>query len=57
VLKGSVDVAGFRAEKHEALFLNLGEKVEAEVDADSRFVLIGGKPHGESVVLRGSFVY
>lgn len=57
VLEGNLDVAGSKAKKNEAALLTMGKKVEITTEENSRFVLIGGRPHRELITLRGSFVY
>lgn len=57
VLKGNLEVADSKAKKNEAALLTMGKRVEVITEEDSRFVLIGGRPHREPITLRGSFVY
>lgn len=57
VLKGSLNVAETAAKKNEAVLLTMGKKVEITMERNSQFVLLSGKPHGEPIILKGSFVY
>jgi len=57
VLEGGLTLGRSKLGRGEAGLLTTGERVEAAADGETRFVLIGGKPHGEPIVLRGSFVY
>jgi redox-sensitive bicupin YhaK (pirin superfamily) len=57
VLEGILDIANSKVKKNEAALLTMGKKIETIAKEKSRFVLIEGKPHGEPITLRGSFVY
>ena len=57
VLNGTVTIDRSKVRTSEAALLTLGEEVEVAAYEKSRFVLIGGKPHREPIILRGSFVY
>lgn len=57
VLNGTVTLDRSKVRMSEAALLTLGEGVEVTAYEKSRFVLIGGKPHREPIILRGSFVY
>ena len=57
VLEGGVSVGGKAVGVCEAALLTGGEVVEVVSEGKARFVLIAGKPHGEPIALRGSFVY
>ncbi len=57
VLEGSLTIAGTSVNRGEAALLTMGKKVEVVMEEKTRFVLIGGKPHGEPIILKGSFVY
>jgi redox-sensitive bicupin YhaK (pirin superfamily) len=57
VLEGRLVLARSQIGIGEAALLTAGERVKVATDEKTRFVLIGGKPHGEPIILRGSFVY
>lgn len=57
VLEGSLTIAGTSVNRGEAALLTMGRKVEVAAEKKARFVLIGGKPHGEPIILKGSFVH
>jgi redox-sensitive bicupin YhaK (pirin superfamily) len=57
VLEGAVKLGSVVVGKGEAGLLTGGDLVELSAADLARFVVIGGKPHGEEIVLRGSFVY
>ena len=57
VLEGAVEVDDTVVSKSEAGLLTQGDLIELSGDEHSRLVIIGGKPHGEKMVIRGSFVY
>ena len=56
-LEGNLAIADSTVKKSEAALLTTGNKVEIKTEKNSRFVLIGGKPHREPIILKGSFVY
>jgi len=56
-LEGNLAIADSTVKKSEAALLTTGNKVEVKTEKNSRFVLIGGKPHREPIILKGSFVY
>jgi redox-sensitive bicupin YhaK (pirin superfamily) len=57
VLEGAVKIGDAEVRKSEAALLTEGDSIELSDTESARVVIIGGKPHGEEVVLRGSFVY
>jgi redox-sensitive bicupin YhaK (pirin superfamily) len=57
VLEGSVKLGYVMVGKGEAGLLTEGDSIELSAAETARVVVIGGKPHGEEIVLRGSFVY
>jgi len=57
VLEGTLSLSNSQIRRGEAALLTAGETVEAVAEDAARFALMAGKPHGEPVVLRGSFVY
>jgi redox-sensitive bicupin YhaK (pirin superfamily) len=57
VLEGTVKIADTEVGKSEAALLTEGDTVTLSAVEPARLVVIGGKPHGEEIVLRGSFVY
>jgi redox-sensitive bicupin YhaK (pirin superfamily) len=57
VLEGTAKLGNTILSKSEAGLLTEGESVELSALKSARVVVIGGKPHGERIVLRGSFVY
>lgn len=57
VLEGAVKIGDAEVGKGEAALLTEGDSIELSAAEPARLVVIGGKPHGEEIVLRGSFVY
>lgn len=57
VLEGAVKIGDTEVGKTEAALLTEGDSIELSASEPARLVIIGGKPHGEEIVLRGSFVY
>jgi redox-sensitive bicupin YhaK (pirin superfamily) len=57
VLEGTVKIADAEVQKSEAAMLTEGDSVALSSMATARLVIIGGKPHGEEIILKGSFVY
>jgi quercetin 2,3-dioxygenase len=57
VLEGTVKIGNTVVSKSEAGLLTEGDSVDLSAAEPARIVVIGGKPHGEEIVLRGSFVY
>lgn len=57
VLEGNVEVRDTALGKSEAALLTGGDSIELSATKPARLVVIGGKPHGEQIVLAGSFVY
>lgn len=57
LLEGALIIGPSQVKKSEAALLTTGGKVETAATEETRFVLISGKPHGEPITLRGSFVY
>jgi len=57
VLKGTVKLGNTIVRKSEAGLLTEGESIELSAPESARVVVISGKPHGEQIVLKGSFVY
>jgi redox-sensitive bicupin YhaK (pirin superfamily) len=57
VLNGIIILDRSKVRPGEAALLTLGEDVEVATQEMSKFVLIGGKPHREHIILSGSFVY
>jgi hypothetical protein len=57
VLEGTIKIGGTMVSKSVAGLLTDGDSVEISADDPARLVVIGGKPHGEEIVLRGSFIY
>jgi redox-sensitive bicupin YhaK (pirin superfamily) len=57
VLEGTVKIGNTEVGKSEAGLLTEGDSIELSAPAFARLVVIGGKPHGEEIILRGSFVY
>jgi redox-sensitive bicupin YhaK (pirin superfamily) len=57
VLEGIVKLGSAVVSKSFAGLLTNGDSIELSAAEPARFVIIGGKPHGEEIVLRGSFVY
>lgn len=57
VLEGVLSVDNSKIHEGEVGLLTLGERVEATAEEKARFVLVGGRPHGEPIILRGSYVY
>jgi len=56
-IEGNLAIADLAVKESEAALLTTGNKVEIKTEKNSRFVLIGGKPHREPIILKGSFVY
>lgn len=57
VLEGTVKLGNTLLSKSKAGLLTEGKSIELSSPEPARLVVIGGKPHGERIVLRGSFVY
>jgi redox-sensitive bicupin YhaK (pirin superfamily) len=57
VLEGTIKLGNTMVSKSVAGLLAKGDSIELSAAEPARLVVIGGKPHGEEVVLRGSFVY
>ncbi len=57
VLEGTVKIADNEVAKSEAALLTEGDSIELSAAKPARIVVIGGKPHEEEIVLRGSFVH
>jgi len=57
VLEGALGLGKSQVGRGEAALLTTGERVEVAAEEKARLALIGGRPHGETIVLRGSFVY
>jgi redox-sensitive bicupin YhaK (pirin superfamily) len=57
VLEGTAKIGDTEVEKGEAALLKEGDSVALSAAELARLVIIGGKPHGEENVLRGSSVY
>ncbi|MGB9853757.1 MAG: pirin family protein [Candidatus Bathyarchaeales archaeon] len=56
-LEGNLAITDSTLKKSEAALLATGSKVEVKTEKNSRFVLIGGKPHREPIILKGPFIY
>jgi len=56
VYEGAVTIGGRKVDALGAAFLGEGDEVAVEAEADSRFLLIAGKPIGEPVAWGGPFV-
>jgi redox-sensitive bicupin YhaK (pirin superfamily) len=56
VLEGIVNLGDTQVKKSEAGLLSNGDSIGISASKPARLVLIGGKPHGENIVLRGSFI-
>jgi len=57
VLEGTLAIGRSRVERGEAAVLTADVQVNVHSTEKARFVLISGKPHGEPIMLRGSFVH
>ncbi|MBT0158406.1 pirin family protein [Candidatus Bathyarchaeota archaeon A05DMB-2] len=57
VLEGTVKIGDTELRKSEAALLTEGDSIGLSAADLARVVVIGGKPHGEDIILRGSFVY
>lgn len=57
LLEGTVRLGDTVVSRSEAGLLTEGDSILLSAPEPARLVLIGGKPHGEKIVLRGSFVY
>lgn len=57
VLEGTIRLGKTVVSKSVAGLLTKGDSIELSTAESARLVVIGGKPHGEEIVLRGSFVY
>jgi redox-sensitive bicupin YhaK (pirin superfamily) len=57
MLEGTVQIGNTVLSKSEAGLLTEGDAIELSAPEPARLVVIGGKPHGEKIVLRGSFIY
>lgn len=56
-LDGEVAISDSHISRGQAAVLNEGNEVRIITVEKSRFVLLTAKPHGEPILLRGSFVY
>jgi len=57
LIEGEAKISDALLNKSEAGMLTKGETVEISNEEQARLIIVGGKPHGEPIVLRGSFVY
>jgi len=57
VLEGTLTTGKSRVERGEAAVLTADIQVNVHSTEEARFVLISGRPHGEPITLRGSFVH
>jgi len=57
VLEGSIGIDSIEATRYEGVFFEVGEKLKVIALTNARFILLAGKPIGEPIKQRGSFVY
>ena len=57
VLEGTVRVDSIETNRYEGVFFEVGERPKVRALQNSRFILLAGKPIGEPIKQRGSFVY
>jgi len=57
VLEGTIRVDSIETTTYEGVFFEVGEHPTVRALTNSRFILLAGKPIGEPIKQRGSFVY
>ncbi len=54
--RGGLRLDGVALAPSEGVLLEAGERLQAQADSPCSFILVTGRPHGEAILLHGSFV-